>query len=115
MKHFPGLGFATKNTDGAVVDILQSKALLAAGLRPYRTAIAHDIPMIMLSNATYAAYDKVNAAGWSSAIGTTLLRHDLGFKGVTITDSLDGTAHCPRPVHEGPRRARRGRPGRTCS
>ena len=93
MKHFPGLGFATKDTDSSVVDILQSRALLAAGLRPYKTAIAHDIPMIMLSNATYAAYDGVNAAGWSSAIGTTLLRHDLGFAGVTITDSLDGTAH----------------------
>ena len=47
----------------------------------------------MLSNATYTAYDSVNAAGWSHAISVTLLRHDLGFKGVTITDSLDGTAH----------------------
>jgi beta-N-acetylhexosaminidase len=93
MKHFPGLGFATKNTDAYVVKILQSKDLLAAGLRPYRTAIAHDIPLIMLSNATYSAYDPVNAAGWSRAIGTTLLRDELGFTGVTITDSLDGTAH----------------------
>ena len=93
MKHFPGLGFAEKNTDSYVVKILQSKALLAAGLRPYRTAIAHDIPLIMLSNATYSAYDPVDAAGWSHAIGTTLLRGELGFTGVTITDSLDGTAH----------------------
>jgi beta-N-acetylhexosaminidase len=46
----------------------------------------------MLSNATYPAYDAHNAAGWSHAIGTTLLRDDLGFTGVTITDSLDGTA-----------------------
>lgn len=93
MKHFPGLGFATHDTDAYVVKILASKDRLAAGLRPYRTAIAHDIPMIMLSNATYSAYDKANAAGWSHAIGVTLLRHDLGFEGVTITDSLDGTAH----------------------
>jgi beta-N-acetylhexosaminidase len=93
MKHFPGLGFATKNTDAYVVKILQSADLLAPGLRPYRTAIAHDIPLIMLSNATYSAYDPANAAGWSHAIGTTLLRDELGFTGVTITDSLDGTAH----------------------
>ncbi len=49
--------------------------------------------MIMLSNATYSAYDAENAAGWSHAITDTLLRDDLGFTGVTITDSLDGTAH----------------------
>jgi beta-N-acetylhexosaminidase len=32
------------------------------------------------------------AAGWSRAIAVTLLRQELGFTGVTITDSLDGTA-----------------------
>jgi beta-N-acetylhexosaminidase len=48
--------------------------------------------MIMLSNATYPAFDPVDAAGWSPAIVDTLLRQDLGFTGVTITDSLDGTA-----------------------
>lgn len=93
MKHFPGLGFATKNTDAYVVTITASKASLAPGLLPYRTAIGHDIPLIMLSNATYSAYDPANAAGWSHAIAETLLRDDLGFTGVTITDSLDGTAH----------------------
>ena len=91
MKHFPGIGFATRNTDAYVVSIRASSAALAPGLRPYRTAIAHDIPLIMLSNATYTAYDPHYAAGWSPAIAT-LLRHDLGFTGVTITDSLDGTA-----------------------
>ncbi len=92
MKHFPGIGFATSNTDSSVVTIAASKTSLAPGLLPYRTAIGHDIPLIMLSNATYSAYDANNAAGWSPAIAVTLLRHDLGFTGVTITDSLDGTA-----------------------
>lgn len=93
MKHFPGIGFATRNTDASVVTIAISRTRLAPGLRPYQTAIGHHIPMIMLSNATYPAYDRVNAAGWSHAISTTLLRGALGFKGVTITDSLTGTAH----------------------
>ncbi len=93
MKHFPGLGFATHDTDTNVVTITASRARLAPGLLPYRTAIGHHIPLIMLSNATYAAYDAKNAAGWSHAIAVTLLRDDLGFTGVTITDSLDGTAH----------------------
>jgi beta-N-acetylhexosaminidase len=92
MKHFPGIGFATRNTDAYVVTIRASRAALAPGLLPYRTAIAHHIPLVMLSNATYTAYDPRNAAGWSHAIAVTLLRRDLGFTGVTITDSLDGTA-----------------------
>jgi beta-N-acetylhexosaminidase len=93
MKHFPGIGFATRNTDSYVVSIGATRAALAPGLLPYRTAIAHHIPLIMLSNATYTAYDTVNAAGWSRAIQVNLLRQTLGFTGVTITDSLDGTAH----------------------
>ncbi len=92
MKHFPGLGFATVNTDRAVVSIRATKAALAPGLLPYRTAIPHGLPLVMLSNATYAAYDPYAAAGWSPAINTTLLRTTLGFRGVTITDGLDGTA-----------------------
>jgi beta-N-acetylhexosaminidase len=92
MKHFPGIGYAVLNTDSHPVTIGASATALAPGLQPYRTAIANGIPMIMLSNATYTAYDSANAAGWSHAIGTTLLRTQLGFRGVTITDSLTGTA-----------------------
>jgi beta-N-acetylhexosaminidase len=92
MKHFPGIGQALLNTDTHVVTITASKAVLAPGLRPYQKAILGGIAMIMLSNATYTAYDASNAAGWSRAIAETMLRHDLGFKGVTITDSLTGTA-----------------------
>jgi beta-N-acetylhexosaminidase len=92
MKHFPGLGRATANTDRNVVTIRASRATLAPGLLPYQTAIPHRLPMIMLSNATYTAYDANNAAGWSHAISVDLLRGKLGFTGVTITDSLDGTA-----------------------
>lgn len=93
MKHFPGIGYATKNTDSSVVKIWASRAQLSPGLAPYRRAVINDLPLIMLSNATYPAYDAVHAAGWSPAIVGTLLRHDLGFTGVTITDSLDGTAN----------------------
>ena len=90
MKHFPGLGFATRNTDRHIVRISASRRELEPGLVPYRRA---DVPLIMLSNAVYDAYDRANAAGWSRAIGTSLLRRGLGFRGVTITDSLDGAAH----------------------
>jgi beta-N-acetylhexosaminidase len=93
MKHFPGLGFAAKNTDDFVVHIDATKSELAPGFRPYRHAAANGVPLVMLSNAIYRAYDRSRAAGWSRAIGTTLLRGQLGFGGVTITDSLDGAAN----------------------
>ena len=93
MKHFPGLGFAAKNTDDFVVHIAATKSELAPGLRPYRHAVANGVPLVMLSNAVYPAYDRSHAAGWSRAIGTSLLRGKLGFHGVTITDSLDGAAN----------------------
>jgi beta-N-acetylhexosaminidase len=92
MKHFPGIGRTSRNTDHYVVVFQASRSTLAPGLLPYTTAIAHDLPMVMLSNATYTAYDSVNGAGWSHAISIDLLRHDLGFAGVSITDSLSGTA-----------------------
>jgi beta-N-acetylhexosaminidase len=92
MKHFPGIGYATQNTDSSIVLIRATQAALAPGLLPYRAAIGHAIPLVMLSNATYTAYDPGNAAGWSFAISTTLLRQGLGFTGVSITDSMDGTA-----------------------
>lgn len=92
MKHFPGLGYATLNTDTHVVRITTTAEQLAPGLRPYRRAIADGLPLVMLSNAVYDAFDGRHAAGWSRAIGTGLLRRELGFRGVTITDSLDAAA-----------------------
>jgi beta-N-acetylhexosaminidase len=93
MKHFPGLGLAKLNTDSHIVRLSATATQLAPGLKPYRAAVANHVPLVMLSNAVYEAYDGGNAAGWSRAIGTRLLRGELGFKGVTITDSLDGAAH----------------------
>lgn len=92
MKHFPGLGRAKRNTDTSVVRIAATRAQLAPGLDPYRRAATNRVPLVMLSNAVYKAYDRHNAAGWSHAIGAGLLRGHLNFAGVTITDALDGAA-----------------------
>ena len=96
LKHFPGLGYATRNTDSYVVRIVATRRRLAPGLEPYRRAVADHVPLVMLSNAVYEAYDRRHAAGWSRAVGSGLLRDELGFEGVTITDSLDGAARARR-------------------
>jgi beta-N-acetylhexosaminidase len=93
VKHFPGIGRVKLNTDFNVQAVTASVEAMQSDLKPFRRAINHGAPLVMLSNATYDAWDSVNAAGWSPAIATTLLRTELGFKGVSITDSLTGTAH----------------------
>ncbi|HYW29224.1 MAG TPA: glycoside hydrolase family 3 N-terminal domain-containing protein [Gaiellales bacterium] len=93
IKHFPGLGRAgSTSTDDAVVTIDATTTQLVRDVLPYRLAIRRLVrPVIMLSTAVYPAYSP-KAAAWSTAIGTTLLRGTLGFKGVTITDSLASAA-----------------------
>jgi beta-N-acetylhexosaminidase len=110
MKHFPGLGFARLNTDTNVVRIRATKSQLSPGLKPYRAAVTKGVPLVMLSNAVYDAYDPLHAAGWSHAIGSKLLRGQLGFGGVTITDSLDGAANA-RGVAVDPLAVRAARAG----
>lgn len=92
VKHFPGIGRARRNTDRNAVTIRASRSSLDTDLAPFRKAISRGIPVVMLSNAIYTAWDERNAAGWSRAISVDLLRAELGFTGVTITDSLSGTA-----------------------
>jgi beta-N-acetylhexosaminidase len=93
IKHFPGLGRAgSTSTDDAVVSVDATTKELNRDLLPYRIAIRRRVhPVIMLSTAVYPAYSP-RAAAWSTAIGTKLLRGALGFKGVTITDSLAAAA-----------------------
>ena len=91
-KHFPGIGRATRNTDRLKVVIRASRSALEEDVYPFEHAIeAGGAPMLMLSNATYTAWDSTNGAGWSKAVGA-FLRTDLGYTGVTITDSLTGQA-----------------------
>jgi beta-N-acetylhexosaminidase len=89
-KHFPGIGRATRNTDSSLVEIRASRGALEHDLAPFRAAIGAGVPLVMISNASYPALDS-KPAPWSQRI-QALLRNELGFKGVTITDALDGAA-----------------------
>jgi beta-N-acetylhexosaminidase len=90
-KHFPGLGAATRtqNTDEQFVTLGQSlRATRTVDEAPYRAAIAAHVRLIMLSWATYPPLDRIHPAGLSSTIVHGELRKRLGFRGLTITDSL---------------------------
>lgn len=93
LKHFPGLGRAgSTSTDNGVVRITATKHQIGYDLLPYRVALRRSArPVIMLSTAIYPALSP-RAAAWSRRITRTLLRTELGFRGVTITDALDSAA-----------------------
>ena len=90
VKHFPGIGRATRSTDRAAVTITARVTALQRDLAPFRRAFAAGVPVVMLSNAAYSAYGPAPAT-WSTRI-QTLLRRELGFGGVTITDALEPAA-----------------------
>jgi beta-N-acetylhexosaminidase len=90
VKHFPGLGSATKsqNTDTGPVTLTVS----LSGLRgkdevPYPAAIAPGVKL-MVSWAIYPALDATYPTGLSAAWAQGEPRGRLGFGGVTITDAL---------------------------
>lgn len=91
-KHFPGLGRSAVNTDIEPSEVDASEAALRVDLAPFERAIAAGIPLVMLANATYPALDRELPAFASAPIAGALLRDELGFMGVTITDDLDAGA-----------------------
>ena len=94
-KHFPGLGAAsrTQNTDIDAVKLnLSLHALRADDEAPFQAAIDAGVKLVMLSWATYPALDPKLPAGLSKKVIGGELRTHLGFRGVTVTDSLSAGA-----------------------
>jgi beta-N-acetylhexosaminidase len=92
VKHFPGLGGATVNTDDGPSTIKRSRAELESDLAPFRAAIEAGTEFVMASHATYPALDGLHIASQSPAVIDGLLRDELGYDGVVMTDSLEAAA-----------------------
>jgi beta-N-acetylhexosaminidase len=91
-KHFPGLGAAQSNTDDAPATVLRAGARLAAvDLVPFRAAVQAGVPLVMVGHARYPGVDPDRIASQSPAV-LRLLRDDLGFRGVIVTDSMEAAA-----------------------
>ena len=86
-KHFPGLGHAGANTDLSSVTIPAGAEALRSDLLPYRRCAGQG--MVMMSNAAYPALGDAAPAVLSPAVVGGLLRGEIGFRGVVITDDLE--------------------------
>jgi beta-N-acetylhexosaminidase len=90
-KHFPGLGGTTINTDHGSTTI-SAGAPTPNDLAPFKAAIEAQVPLIMSSHAVYPRLDANHIASQSPAILQTLLRQQLGYQGVVMTDSIEAAA-----------------------
>lgn len=88
VKHFPGLGQATGNTDDEEASVPAVPILQQSALLPFQAAIEGHLPAIMVSNASITGLTNGQPASLSSAAITGLLRDKLGFSGLVMTDSL---------------------------
>ena len=93
VKHFPGLGGATVNTDDGPATIDRSRAQLeAVDLPPFAAAIDAGVPLVMVGHARYPALDRNRIASQSQPVIEGVLRGELGFRGVVVTDSMEAAA-----------------------
>jgi len=93
VKHFPGLGRASGNTDTAtgVKDTVTTRH--DSYINPYAAATGSaDAEVVMVSSATYTRIDPAHRAIFSPTVLHGMLRNDLGFTGVIMTDSIDSVA-----------------------
>ncbi len=100
VKHFPGLGQSTRNTDYGPAATLPWAALQTTGLVPFKVAIANGAMAVMLSNAHTPGLSPLPAS--ISPATVTVLRKNLGFQGLIVTDSLSagaiGALHLAEPA-----------------
>jgi beta-N-acetylhexosaminidase len=104
VKHFPGLGRVRGNTDfmSRVVDTRTTRK--DPDLAGFSAAVDAGIDMVMVSSAIYTKIDDEHRAAFSSKIMSDMVRDDLGFSGVVISDDLAAAAMRILPAEDRARR-----------
>lgn len=93
LKHFPGIGKGKVDShiDSSSIDVAK-EILMAEDIIPFKTIIDENGPndyFILVSHLKYPALDEEYPASLSSKIMTDLLRNELGYKGIIITDDME--------------------------
>ena len=92
-KHFPGLGAADQSTEEGPASVgLGLDELTQRDLVPFEAAVDAGVPGIVIGHALYPFSDFTTPASLSRQVATDMLRKQLRFKGVAITDDLSDPA-----------------------
>lgn len=94
LKHFPGIGSSTEDThEGMAVTDRTLEEFRAEEFTVFKAGIDAGVDMIMVSHMAAPALTGDNTpCSLSSAVVTDILRNELGFDGVIITDALNMSA-----------------------
>ncbi len=98
-KHFPGHGDTDQDSHASLPLVPHDRIRLeAVELLPFRAAIAAGIRAIMTAHVVFPAFDPIphQPATISSAILSNLIRQELGFSGLIVTDCMEMAA-----IHDG--------------
>jgi len=88
-KHFPGHGDTSADSHLGLPLVDFDDAKVALHLAPFRAAIAAGARCVMTAHILFPRYDAELPATMSRAVMTGLLRDELGFDGLVITDGID--------------------------
>jgi len=91
-KHFPGHGDTAQDSHLGIAQVTGDRARLeAVELPPFKRAIEGGVDAVMLAHVTVPALDAEprRVATTSKTIVTGLLKEEMGFKGIVVTDALD--------------------------
>lgn len=89
-KHFPGLGGAELDPHLVLPTVNRSRRkIVEEDLEPFRAAAAAGVAAIMTSHTIYPSIDPEHPATMSEKILTGMLRREMGYGGVIVTDDLE--------------------------
>ena len=89
-KHFPGHGRTTTDSHAELPRVNAGRDQLDLDLTPFRSAVVHRADAIMTAHVSYPALDISGApATLSRTIVTDLLRNELRYSGLLVTDALN--------------------------
>ena len=100
VKHFPGLGRVRGNTDIMTRVVDRATTRHDDALAGFSAAIDAEVDMVMVSSAFYRKIDDEHRAAFSTMIIDDMLRKDLGFSRIVISDDLAAAAMRTLPPDE---------------